>query len=298
MTLACRHEFWGVSKMSYHFSTDDLGLRYPELLREVLESGDSVSPRGMPVKEVRPLVLGLADPTKCVVTRPGFNKALMWLEGLQLLAGQFDLELMRKVAPKAVNLMSQQGAYGPRVADQLPYVVEELSSDASSRRAVVYVGRETDLMYAKHYEQPCTMTWQFFLRPHASGRRLEMVVNMRSWDLVWGLSYDVPQFALVQIALARCFGASLGPLTVVAGSGHIYERHFGLSVESVSGVLSFEQTRTRDVYRRDSARDRWMFMVATARRMFRSLQSRVVVCEAAEWSEACNTWRRVLARLS
>jgi thymidylate synthase len=47
---------------------------------------------------------------------------------------------------------------------------------------------------------PCTLTLQFLIRQG----RLDMIVNMRSNDLLWGFSYDITQFAFVQRLLAMC----------------------------------------------------------------------------------------------
>jgi thymidylate synthase len=91
---------------------------------------------------------------------------------------------------------------------------------------------------------PCTAIWQFILRgesydlhvpqleePIKEVRpKLHMLVYMRSWDLVWGLSYDVPCFVANQMALAKSLGAEIGSYVHVAGSAHIYERHFNTNV--------------------------------------------------------------------
>lgn len=209
------------------FRTDDLGADYHILLKDVMANGDTVSPRGMEVREVRPLLLTLSHPERCFTKRPGINRALTYMEICQILAGIFDKALFDAVSPLASKLLTAGGAYGPRTHEQLIRVAQELALDPDSRRAVVYVGRETDLERvhaASTTDQPCTMTWQFFNR----GGRLEMVVNMRSWDLVWGLANDVPCFVAVQQALAWALGLEVGGYSHFAGSAHIYERHYGL----------------------------------------------------------------------
>lgn len=225
------------------YDAADLGAEYPALLELVLGRGDRVRPRGLLVAEVRPLVLSLADPTRCLVQRPGINRALMWMEVAQLLAGVYRADLYRAVAPRAAQLMTEFGAYGPRVSAQLPRVVEELSGDVDSRRAVVYVGGGGDLQAVRDdgmTDMPCTMSLQLFVRDG----RVELHAHMRSWDLVWGLANDVPCFTSVQAAVANALGVPLGRYVHVAGSAHVYERHFQLqAVSALNQPLQFPVAR-------------------------------------------------------
>ena len=216
-----------------NFDTDNLGREYPKLLERVLSEGKLVSPRGQLVREVRPLVFRLYNPLACVVKRTGFSTTLMYLEILQLLAGEFDHGLYEKISPGAAKRMNTYGSYGPRSREQLRAVERELLRDPDSRRAVVYVGRPRDLFLADDLNMPCTMSWQFFNRDG----KLEMYVYMRSWDLVWGLSYDIPCFVAVQKMLADALSLPLGEYVHVAGSGHIYERHFDLTAGATKQKL-------------------------------------------------------------
>jgi len=206
------------------FDTDDLGRDYGELLARVTTEGDLVSPRGQLIREVRPLVLTLNYPPACIVKRAGFSTPLMHLEILQLLAGEFDHPLYEKISTGAASRMNTYGSYGPRTREQLLAVEKELLKDPDSRRATVYVGRPDDLRLADDLNMPCTGVWSFYARNGA----LEMLVYMRSWDLVWGLSYDIPCFVAVQMMVARALQFNLGSYTHIAGSGHVYARHFGL----------------------------------------------------------------------
>ncbi|HEY6018822.1 MAG TPA: thymidylate synthase, partial [Candidatus Paceibacterota bacterium] len=94
-------------------------------------------------------------------------------------------------------------------------------------------------------EMPCTMTWQFHLRDDI----LSMSVNMRSWDLVWGLSYDVPSFVAVQMMLAQHLNAKLGMYVHDAGSAHVYEQHYDIELEpNVHAKLDLDWILRDDVY--------------------------------------------------
>jgi len=214
--------------------TDDLGFTYPDLLLDVLDDGELSRPRGMEVMEVRPLLLRLTRPEACLVTRPGISRALMWMEAAQMIGGTYDGGVLARISQQAADLMTPHGAYGPRVSSQLLDVVRELTDDPDSRRAIVHVGRENDLLKVQQRserEVPCTVSWQFMVR-HG---RLEMTVNMRSWDLVWGLTNDVPCFVAVQMCVADALGVELGPYSHLAGNAHVYERHFDLRPTPVKG---------------------------------------------------------------
>lgn len=207
---------------------DDLGRGYPELLDTLGRHGDLLNSRVGATRELVGFTLMLNDPRRCVVDRDGFSHDFMHLEIAMLLAGLYDRELTERTSPVAAGLITPLTAYGPRTKYQLREALRELRRDPTSRRAVVYVGRPDDLSKAGHPgragEMPCTMTWQFFLR----AGHLHMIVNMRSWDAVWGLSYDVPCFVSVQIAMATALKSPIGEYLHHAGSFHLYERHWGV----------------------------------------------------------------------
>jgi len=264
---------------------ESLSSQYATVFAEVLTNGEEVSPRGMLVKEVRPLVLTLRDPRYSIPGRAGVNRGLMWMEIAQLLAGQFRHNLYERQSKQAAALLTPFGAYGPRVADQYFFVLEELERDPDSRRAVIYIGDQGDLESTLHFgetDQPCTLTWQFFLRNGA----LEMLVNMRSWDIVWGLTYDIPSFTSVQRSLAWALGVEVGQYTHVAGSAHVYERHFKLRTDSGAGPLS-PVTPTK---RSERAADSWQDLMNRAAQALDSYESDSAMLCPTEWGEALGAW--------
>lgn len=216
--------------MNFPFSYRKLSHQYPDFLYDVMRSGTERESRIGKTREVMGMSLKLGQPEYCIIDRNGFSTDFMDLEIAMLLGGTFDEDLTRKVLPRAGDLISSSTAYGPRVVtvygDQLSQCEHELRTDPTSRRAMVYVGREDDLGAIQNPdrkgEMPCTAIWQFLLRDE----RLNMIVYMRSWDLVWGLSYDIPCFVANQMALAKALDVKVGTYMHAAGSAHIYERHF------------------------------------------------------------------------
>lgn len=249
--------------MVSRFDTHDLGRHYPELLDDLREAR-LVDTRGGRTREIVDFSLVLRDPTRCIVDRDSFSRRFMDAEIAMLLAGTYDAELLRAITPRAADLTTSLTAYGPRVRHQLPLIVQELRDDPASRRAVAYVGASGDLAgvgASTAGEMPCTMTWQFLIRPMGIVRRsdtdalfddlptmtarvelprLHMIVNMRSNDAVWGLTYDVPCFVAVQMAVAKALRVPLGDYIHHAGSFHLYERHWETKARPTDERLELE----------------------------------------------------------
>lgn len=117
---------------------------------------------------------------------------------------------------------------------QWNWALRSIIRDNDSRQAIVHINRpKHQVDWVKDF--PCTMSFQFFLR---SGK-LYMVANMRSNDLIKGLTFDFPMFTFFQEQFlsdlvsrssfeGRPVHAELGSITVIAGSSHIYERDYDL----------------------------------------------------------------------
>jgi hypothetical protein len=195
--------------------TPNWNASYLSIVQEVRRHGETVDTRLGFTKEVRDVALRW--PCGVLVHRGGINYRLGWAEVLQVLAGVFDPELLRRVAPKADHsLFTEQMAYGPRVAPRMPQIIEALRVDPKSRQAVLYIA---DPQATGTPSLACTLSIQFLVR---SGQ-LHATVYMRSWDLIKGLPYDLMMFSAIQQATARCLNLPEGELTVHAGSAHVYD---------------------------------------------------------------------------
>jgi thymidylate synthase len=84
----------------------------------------------------------------------------------------------------------------------------------------------------------CTFAIQFFIR----NGYLNMIVNMRSNDAIWGLTNDAFCFAmlhrLMYVALRSTYPAlRLGVYTHIANTLHVYERHYEMAQKIVDADL-------------------------------------------------------------
>lgn len=215
---------------------------YKSLFDATQATGRVVPTRLGPAKEL--LAQTLSVPMGSIVARPGLNRALGFVEGLMFLGGMFDPKAIRRVGRNVnMDLFTDQAAYGPRVGSQLADVVNELRDDPWSRRAEVVLARsprEGHMHGELPSERPCTTALQFMLRPHADTHEplLHTIISMRSWDLWLGAPYDLIQFGVVALAVARCLDLPSGFVTVTAGSAHLYEKHWEYEVGP--GVSAFQ----------------------------------------------------------
>ena len=134
--------------------------------------------------------------------------------------------------------MRFNGAYGPRVVDQLNYVCDMLLKDNDTRQAVMTIWRPNP---RPSKDIPCTVAIQWTIR--------DGVINchdtMRSSDAWLGWPYDVFNFTMLTgyiMLMLRNRGLTdltLGNLYLTAGSQHLYQRNW----EKAGDVL-YSEIRT------------------------------------------------------
>jgi thymidylate synthase len=171
---------------------------------------------------------------RCILTCPGrklgyrFQAAEAWW----ILSGDDRVE---SIAPysKTITQFSDDGkvffgAYGPKVVNQLSYVVAKLDQDPQSRQAVINIWRE-DPPATRDY--PCTLSLQLLMR----AGEIHCIASMRSSDAWLGWPYDVFNFSCISLAVALSLDSrpKLGRLFLTVGSQHIYERN----IDAVSKIL-------------------------------------------------------------
>lgn len=190
-----------------------------------------VRPRGMEVREKIAGQYTVPMPAYLDLTNRKVNMPFMLAEAAWIASGSNHLNkltpTMKRYADYSDDGVFLRGAYGPKVVDQLGYVVDSLEKDKDSRQAVLNIWRERP---GSSKDIPCTTNMQFLIRDD----KLNMVTTMRSHDIVLGFTYDVFSFSMVaksvQLLLKeRGINTELGDLTVTAGSMHIYENHYETS---------------------------------------------------------------------
>jgi len=199
---------------------------YKSLINEVLMFGKEVSPRNIPSLELTAAMFQLVDISKSLLTlkERGLSYAFNVAEKLCYITGNSGEEILPKFAPNITRFLNPKtkkfdGAYGPRFIKQYTHVLKLLKDDPDTRQALLNIYNFKQDQH-ESLDVPCTSTLQFFIRDN----KLNLIVYMRSNDLLWGTPYDVSQFTFIQECFARILGVENGTYTHIAGSLHIYEK--------------------------------------------------------------------------
>lgn len=199
--------------------------------------------RDQETKEVRGLAITEVRYPEQNMALLGARKVNPWVSLAEfpwLLAGRNDIAWLQRFLPKADQFSDDgrtwRAGYGPRLrrwgrgVDQLAAVVEALRRDPATRQAVISLWdpeAEEDYLWgsASTRDMPCTNRLQFMERDGA----LDLQVDMRSNDLIWGYSgVNMVNFTLLQQLVARLLGMPVGMYRHVAGSLHVYQRHYDM----------------------------------------------------------------------
>jgi hypothetical protein len=205
-----------------------------------LRGGLRVSPRGVPTLELDELY-HLETDGMSTVHRTGMSVNLAILESLMIIAGELDLEKIAKVAPKSdLELWKRQSDYGPRIANQIPKMIEVLRDDPASRRAVLYLN---DGATAPN-DMACSSTIQYLIRDDL----LSGFVNFRSWDVAFGYPVDIMTHSILSQVIADTLNLALGSMNFITPSLHIYDKTADLAVPNgyVTFYVSQEWPTTTD----------------------------------------------------
>lgn len=221
-------------------------------------SGKSCAPRGKPTREVlhKTCVVDMREPV-VMVPRRHLSYTFMAAEAYWILSGDDRVATIAPYLPRLAEFSDDgetfYGAYGPRIAAQLDYVVAKLRQDPDTRQAGLTIWRENP---PATKDVPCTVAIFFSIREDL----LNAHVFMRSSDVWLGLPYDVFNFSvLAHLVCARLNEGvndvvAPGTLHLTAASCHLYEANVEdatLCTFSVDGEHRGEQRLTPSRLYRD-----------------------------------------------
>lgn len=213
------------------------------MIKKILSEGESVSPRGRPIRELLHQTLVMPDPRKRVLSlyKRRSNPFFQIAETVWILAGSSSAEWILRFNKQLAKFLDQDskyfhGAYGERLrrygmlsrldtkeptTDQLLAVINELRHDPDSRRAViVFHHPRWDHLFVPTNDRPCNIAFTFKLR----NNKLHMSTFNRSNDAVLGLTFtNICQFTTIQEIVAASLGAEVGRYVHFSDSLHIYE---------------------------------------------------------------------------
>jgi len=177
-------------------------------------------------------------------------------ETLWVYSGQSSVETLKFFIPRAPNYADNEthwrGAYGPRLrdangtaqklntepagshsCDQIKYIINTLTKDPSSRRAIMTIWdpvkedtarsqvlREMGKEAGDSKDYPCNIALQFLIRDG----KLKLIVKMRSNDALYGFSgINVFEWTWLQCMIAGKLGVEVGSYHHEASSLHVYK---------------------------------------------------------------------------
>jgi thymidylate synthase len=212
-------------------------------LNDILHNGIHVAPRGKPTLEIpqRTMVVDMRKPVVTVPERQ-LNYRFMAAEAFWILTGDDRVETIApynsRIAEFSDDGVRYFGAYGPKVVDQLQYVVDKLKQDNDTRQAGLTIWRENP---PATKDVPCTVAVFFNLRQ----KKLNAHVFMRSSDAWLGVPYDVFNFSMLAHLVCgflnndRGFDDVFEPglLYLTAASSHLYEVNWDDAEACLNGVV-------------------------------------------------------------
>lgn len=220
----------------------------PSMAFKVLSEGSEVGSRlGERTRELlhQQIIIDQPWQREVLVPHRNVNIAAQIAETMWVLAGRDDMDFLTNYLPRAVDFSDDgkvwRGGYGPRLrrwsfgsqahgtaaenysVDQVKHVVDLLSADRSSRRAVISIyDPAVDAQPGK--DIPCNDFLSFISRDGF----LDLSVFVRSNDVIWGWSgINAFEWSALQEIVAHLLGLNVGRLVFNTTSLHIYDRHWG-----------------------------------------------------------------------
>ena len=117
--------------------------------------------------------------------------------------------------------------------DQVDKVLWDLKHNPASRRIMTNIYTFADLSEMALY--PCAYSMTF----NVTGKRLNAILNQRSQDMLAANNWNVVQYAVLTMMMARVSGLEAGEFVHVIADAHIYDRH----VPAIEEIIANEPKR-------------------------------------------------------
>lgn len=200
------------------------------------------SPRGLKIKEIMNAQLIIRDPQSCLFTNNARDLPLKYLskELCLYLMGAKDVTRFKQASSMWERLANPDNtinsAYGNLLFNidardmtgftQFDWSAESLEHDKESRQAIMHFNRtQHQVLDVKDFT--CTMYGNFHIRDN----KLNFKISMRSNDIFFGMTFDIPFFCVLQLMMLDRLkitypNLTLGTYTHCADSLHLYEKDF------------------------------------------------------------------------
>lgn len=251
--------------VSHGFAFDSVDEIQSAVIDKLFSVGEMITTREQKTLELCNLNLCLKNPRN----RETNNSKRKW--SLPLAIGEFAWHLSGSNSLDFISYYAkqwkqysddgkhiQQSCYGYKIfkkdingESQWDRLLKLLGKDIFSRRAVLYFYDSTQGVDYFAKDIACVSTAQFLIRKD----KLDVIVNMRSNDIILGLPYDIYLLTMLQELLSLELGVEIGRYYHNVGSMHIYDRHFLLGKEmlkeetiSIKGVSIMDDIDSLDIF--------------------------------------------------
>jgi len=221
---------------------------FKEIYKRLIENGKDCFPRGLRTKEIEnfsyifPPYVRFANFEDRKLKLNYIKKEFLWY----LKGDKFDVSITQyaKVWKDFINIdgsiNSNYGQYIFGENNQFDKVVDCLSKDKDSRRAVIMILQPYHLLNLDMKEVPCTYCLSFRIR----NNKLNMSVKMRSQDAWFGFGSDIPCFSfiheMIYVVLKNKYNdLEYGDYFHSVDSFHVYEKHFDMIKKISAGVSNY-----------------------------------------------------------
>lgn len=218
------------------------------LLETLVKQGHHVTVRDQATLELshHTLVVDMRYPVLTVPERR-LNYRFMAAEAAWILSGDDRVATItpynERIADYSDDGLTFFGAYGPRIEEQLDYVVRKLIADPSSRQAGLTTWRPNPPVTK---DVPCTVALFFSIRDGW----LHCHAFMRSSDAWLGVPYDVFNFSMLTYLICGLLNAHYGQpklvpgrLYLTAASSHLYHRDVAKVADLLTQSYGDEKVR-------------------------------------------------------
>jgi thymidylate synthase len=222
--------------------------QFTGIINKINDSGSESQPRNLKVRE---LIYGQFDVDSTQPFASFKDRAFNWKyfagEVAWYLKKDNDIDYINKFSnfwkgitnPNSNTINSNYGSllFGP----QLKWCLDSLKADNNTRQAIAFLN-QPKFQFEGNKDFVCTMYLNFFIRDN----KLNMIVQMRSNDIFYGLTFDAPFFAFVHQHVYLWLKSTypeleLGVYHHWADNIHFYERHFELAEKIVHEALHEKQ---------------------------------------------------------
>ena len=135
--------------------------------------------------------------------------------------------------------------------DQVDRMLYDLRHNPTSRRIMSNIYNHHDLHEMGLY--PCA----YSVTLNVTGRKLNMILNQRSQDMLVANNWNVCQYAILLHMFARSTGFEVGELVHVIADAHIYDRH----VDAVKRIIELEPYEAPRLWINPEVKDFYDFTV-------------------------------------